>query len=145
MAENKEETRYRRLEIFLNNIANRLDFAHQLRQTSPEQVENGVAGVWWSLWPELKESLSEKIGDEERNEKSFSELLDEVMNIDLKDYFDEDTPKQEKVTQCCGYINTKIQEVLAEKGLLGGRKKRPTYGLRKRAGRGPAKEKKEEK
>lgn len=128
-----EENKALRREVnWQQAIVSRMNFAWNLRQTDPEKFENGIAGAWNSLWPELKEELSKKIGDGERNERYFHELLEQVMEYDFSDEFSENTPEKKKVIRCCEYISSKILEVLEDRGLLYTEDYRPTSGMKKR-------------
>lgn len=112
-------------------IVGRHNEAMHIRQTNPDGFKDAMAGVWNVLWPPLKEDLAKKVGDRKRNELFFDELIDEVLQIDLKEVLD-GVPKRDKIIKACEFLNSKIQEVLAENKLLYGRGDMPEFTLRKR-------------
>lgn len=109
-----------------------MNFAWNMRQTDPENFRHGIAGAWNSLWPGLKKELSKRIGDGERNERYFDELLEQVMDNDFEGEFSDDTPEEKKIIRCCEYISSKILKVLDDRNLLYTEDKRPTSSMRKR-------------
>lgn len=102
-------------------------------QVNKDGFKDAMRGVWNSLWPALKEDLSKKIGDHERNELFFDELLEEVLEIDLKEVLTKrKETRRDAEIKACEYINNKILEVLRDNKLLYGRGEMPVYGMRKR-------------
>lgn len=119
MAENEEKINFSQTGAWEQIMASRLNYAGKIRQSNPENVKDGVAGLWSVLRKKVRQKLSKKIGDGRRNEYCFHELYQQVLDNDLKEKINEDMPREKKIIRACEYILTKIANVLEEEGAYG--------------------------
>lgn len=114
--------------------------AYTLAQNQPEKYKDGLRIAWNSLPSMIKKDISEEIGDEEKEERFFDELIQEVLKKDLKNEFSDETPKQRKIVRCCEYINNVMIKMLEKRGWINVSKSMPSFGMRKRIKRGSNKQ-----